>query len=528
MIGLGLILAVAAMGCAVSRFTGMPLVPLYLIGGWLLGASGLHGTEEIATEALQLGVAVLVFLAGAELNPQRIRSGPARVLILTLVPMAATAGAVFVWTRFHSVSTPASIDIACALAGSSTIVALRQLRRLSQTLEPYGRLVTAVQIVQDFLLIGVLVVLHASPGGLDAIPLALGGSLLLLGAAQFLQSHLIPWVLRKLHPGEETLLMLMLAMLFSLVGTASLLGLPLVVGAFAAGLAVSRFPTNGLLRVQIAALGDFFSALFFVVLGYFADIPDVSQWPLAAGLILIIIIGRPLLTAILARKCGLTARPAIESGLLLGQAGEIGLVIALAALGAGHIDPPTFGLVAMVTAISMMPTPFLATERTTSWILHSLPLRRRAATKMRTRNHVVMLGFGAAGRWVLKELTDAGHKVVVVDDDPAIISQLEAMDVRCVLGGGSERHILEAAGASHAKAILCSMRRVTDAESVLRIVHGVPVLARVFEAADAERVRKLGGIPVMNSLASARRFIKWLDSGAGNGPEEPSAPTTAT
>ena len=86
------------------------------------------------------------------------------------------------------------------------------------------------------------------------------------------------------------------------------------------------------------------------------------------------------------------------------------------------------------------------------------------------------------------------------------------MDVRCILGRGSERHVLDAAGASHAKAILCSMRRVTDAENVLRLVHGIPILARVFEAADAERVRKLGGIPVLNSSASARRFIDWLDT----------------
>lgn len=295
MTALGLILAVAALGCAVSRLTGMPLVPLYLIGGWLLGVSGIHGTEEIATEALQLGVAVLVFLAGAELNPQRLRGGTARVLILTVVPMVATAGAVFLWSKSHGVPTPAAIDIGWALAGSSTIVALRQLRRLSQTLEPFGRLVTTVQIVQDFILFGVLVVLHAMPGGWTEVPLLLGLSLLLLGAAHLLQSHVIPWVISRLHPGEETLLMLMLAMLFSFVGAASFLGLPLVVGAFAAGLAISRFPTNGLLRVQIAALGDFFTALFFVTLGYFADIPDISQLPLAAGLVTIIVIGRPLL-----------------------------------------------------------------------------------------------------------------------------------------------------------------------------------------------------------------------------------------
>ncbi len=525
MTAIGIILFVAALGCAVSRLTGMPLIPLYLIGGWVLGFAQLDTDTEITAGALQLGVAMLMFLAGAELNPQRLRSGPLPVLSLTLLPMVATAIAVFLWSTYNGIDATTATIIACALAGSSTIVALRQLRRLSQTLEPFGRLVTAVQIVQDFLLVGLLVLLHAVHGGWQGAPAAIAGSLLLLGASRLLQSFIIPWVVSTLRPSEETLLILMLAMLFSLVGTASFFGLPLVVGAFAAGIAISRFPTSGLLRVQIAGLSDFFTALFFVVLGYFSSVPDFSKWPLATGLVAIIVIGRPLLASLIARKCGLTARPAIECGLLLGQAGEIGLVIALTSLESGQIDPQTFGLVAMVAAISMMPTPFLATGHVTSWILHALPIRRRTNAKLRARGHIVMLGFGAAGRWVLKELTTAGHKVVVVDDDPAVVSQLEQMDIRCVLGCGSERHVLDAAGAGHAKAILCSMRRVADAEKVLQRVHGIPILARVFEASDAERVRKLGGIPIMNSIASARRFIEWLD--AEENPPPPPA-TVAT
>ena len=54
------------------------------------------------------------------------------------------------------------------------------------------------------------------------------------------------------------------------------------------------------------------------------------------------------------------------------------------------------------------------------------------------------------------------------------------------------------------------MRRVSDSLSVLRHVEGVPVVARVFDEGDAERIRAAGGTPVVNSIAAADTFMEWL------------------
>jgi hypothetical protein len=72
--------------------------------------------------------------------------------------------------------------------------------------------------------------------------------------------------------------------------------------------------------------------------------------------------------------------------------------------------------------------------------------------------------------------------------------------------------VLEKAGARDAKLVIASMRRVGDALTVLRHVQGVPVVARVFEEADAELIRQAGGKPVMNSMAAADTFMAWLEN----------------
>ena len=71
---------------------------------------------------------------------------------------------------------------------------------------------------------------------------------------------------------------------------------------------------------------------------------------------------------------------------------------------------------------------------------------------------------------------------------------------------------MEKAGAREAKLVIASMRRVGDALTVLSHVQGVPVLARVFENSDAERIKAAGGIPVMNSVAAADTFMAWLEA----------------
>jgi Kef-type K+ transport system membrane component KefB len=67
----------------------------------------------------------------------------------------------------------------------------------------------------------------------------------------------------RLQPDEETLLLVVLAILFLFIGAGDLLELPLVAGAFLAGVSLSTFPVRGIVRGQLSSLSDFFLAIFF-------------------------------------------------------------------------------------------------------------------------------------------------------------------------------------------------------------------------------------------------------------------------
>jgi Kef-type K+ transport system membrane component KefB len=76
---------------------------------------------------------------------------------------------------------------------------------------------------------------------------------------------------------DETLLLVVLSILFVFLGGAYLLELPLVTGAFLAGLALSGFPVNLLVRGQLNSINDFFHALFFTALGAFLPLPSFGE-----------------------------------------------------------------------------------------------------------------------------------------------------------------------------------------------------------------------------------------------------------
>ena len=143
-------------------------------------------------------------------------------------------------------------------------------------------------------------------------------------------------------------------------------------------------------------------------------------------------------------------------------------------------------------------------------LLHWHPSRRLPRESNDMEDHVIILGFGAGGMWVLKPLLKAGYKVVVVDDDPVIIEQLKKMDILAIRGDGSDERVLSCINARKARVILSGMRRIRDAERLLSHVESVPVIVRCFERHQAKAIESLGGIPVLNSEAALETFMDWF------------------
>lgn len=386
-------------------------------------------------------------------------------------------------------------------------------------------MVLGVLLIQDVLLILLLAALLRWDGGLPAIESGVLRSVLLLFSAWLCAYTIVPRLLTRLALDDEALLIVVLGILFVFTGAAWWLDVPLVTGAFSAGFAVSSFPVNAVIRGQLRSLNDFFIAVFFVALGASLAMPGLSELLFSLTLIGLVVLVTPLLVIWAAERAGMTARAAIESGLMLAQTSELSLVVVLLGAGAGHVDAGMLGAVALVTVTTMILTPSLVTERNTLRLLHLHPnYRRRQLPALDARNHILLLGCGSHTRRMVRDWVRAGERVVVVDDDPAVVARLQHDGIPAIRGDAVDPDVLERAGAAGARVIVSTLRRHADNVHIIRQFPGIPVLVRVFETANARAIEQAGGKPIRYSDAAAGSFLQWFDdrSGAFSIPAGPS------
>ncbi|MFP4069219.1 MAG: cation:proton antiporter [Verrucomicrobiota bacterium] len=519
MTGFTILLLAAAVAFGLSKFFRVPPIPLLMLSGVglraLAQAVGFEVPEALVGEMIEIGLAVLVFAAGVDLSPRRMR-GRTRAIATVACIQFFTLGLVGAGTALLlGYDLTVALYLGCALSASSTLVAVRHLQHRRQLFEPFGRLVLGVLLLQDVFIILLMVALLKSPDGLLASIHGVANAIALGLLAVALHRWFVPWVARRLKLDDEELMLGALGLLFAFSGLAHLLGLPFLVGAFLAGFTLSAFPMNGLVRGMLGSLSGFFLALFFISIGAVLQMPGAAMLGHSLIFILVLILVTVVLVSIVAEAVGYSTRASIETGVLLSQTSEFSLLLALAGVASGQISTELFSMIVLITVSTMTLTPLFSRENLV-WALMKLhPRYRKGESACEVmKDHAVLLGYGRAGARTVHALQGRGIPLIVVDEDAGVIRHLIARGIPCIQGDGSDLHTLERAHCRQAKVVFCSMRRTRDAQVALDYLKDAPtrVLVRVFEPAEAEMVLAAGGQPVQTAQASAKRFLAWTDA----------------
>lgn len=518
MTAIAILLLAAAIAFGLSKLLRLPAIPLLLLSGAGLNVLAGHAAykvpQDLISEMIQIGLAVLVFTAGVELSPRRMR-GRTRALAILALTQFFMLGACGVLTAvFLGYSWMTALYLGCALSASSTLVVVRHLQQRRQMFEPYGRLVLGVLLLQDIFIILIMVALLKSPQGWLMLCNGVANAVALGIFALGVHRWLVPYIVKRMKLDDEELMLGALAALFAFSTMAHLLDLPFLVGAFFAGFAISAFPMNGLVRGMLGSLSGFFLALFFISAGAFLTPPSLETLGHSLIFIVVLILVTVFLVAIVAEVLGYSSRASVEAGLLLSQTSEFSLLLALTGVASGQITAELFSMIALITVSTMTLTPLISSESVALRLLKWHPRYRSGEAACEVmQNHAVLLGYGRAGPRTVIALKERGISMVVVDEDAGVIRQLIAQGIPCVQGDGSDVRTLERAHCREAKVVFCSMRRTRDAQMALNYLKDSPVkvIVRVFETFEEDMVRAAGGQPVQTAFAAAAQFLEWTE-----------------
>lgn len=478
-VDLVLVLAAATAGGLLASLLKQPALLGYLIGGIVVGPSGLGLIKQLVqVETLaQFGVAFLLFALGVEFSfaelkkVQAISLGGGGLQITLTIILTAVVSVVMGW-----VSSPVQgIFLGAILSLSSTAVVLKCLMEGNETSTPHGQVMLGILVVQDLALGLMLAVLPALDQPIEALGLAVGRSLLLIGlfavGAVAAGIWIIPSLLRFLARTEsrELFLLGVVALCLGIALLTEHLGFSIEMGAFVAGLMISEVEYADQTLTYVEPLRDIFAALFFVAVGMLID--PVFLWEhleLILGLVCLVVLGKSLLIIPIVRRFGYTIKTSIIAGLGLAQIGEFSFVLASAGQSLGLVSRRVYLLILGTTAVTLVITPFVLKliPRLLDWmenvpwlfaLLEETALPIAISDDLPQRNHVIVCGYGRVGRNLVQVLRNHNYPVVVIDHSERAVQELRNAKIPYLYGNAASSHVLETAGVDRAAAMAIAL-----------------------------------------------------------------------
>ncbi len=289
-----LIALIAVASPVLSELTGRLAVPeiVFQIGlGIVIGpfALDIAHLDSVITGLSDLGLTYLIFLAGYELETNRIRGRPLRLATLGWLISLAVGFAV----AFDLVSSGLARDtivIGLALTTTALGTLMPVLRDAGVLSSPFGTYIMAIGTLGEFgPIVAVALLLTRKDPVITSVLLVafvVVATVTIVLAARTHPPRLVRMLSRHLESSAQLPVRLSLLMIVLLVLLADKLGLDVLLGAFAAGIVVKRFATGeqaDLVRAKLEAIGfGFLVPIFFVVSGITFDLNVFLKDPAAA------------------------------------------------------------------------------------------------------------------------------------------------------------------------------------------------------------------------------------------------------
>lgn len=523
---LALVLVGAAAMLFVSRPLRIPPILGYMVVGLILGP--LTGVLQV-TESLdlfaELGVALLLFIVGLELNVAKIRAFGTVAAVAGTFQVAITFGLGAGVAAAVGFSGSSAIIAGLVAAFSSTAVVVKLLDRAGDMESTHGRLAIGILLVQDVLVVIVLTAVAGLGGaaaegqegplrGLATAILGMAG-LIAIGAAA--GRWVLPGLVRWLSPMPDRLFIAGLTWAFGFILAAEALHLSVELGAFIAGVILAQLPNTDELRRRTHPLVDFFLAVFFVSLGARIETAAMAEtWPAALAVAAFVLVMKPLIITVL---LGLLRQPrdtSFRAGLTLGQISEFAFILAGLA-GAAELVGPEFlgfvGLVGVITiGVSAILVPRAESLREALARIGALAWMPGGpspvpAPEAVLEDHVVVVGMNTLGRLLVRRFKELGEDVLAVDLDAR---KLEGVEARTLAGDVTLGSVFTDAGIPRAKLVVSALQ-IEDANSLLtyRCARaGVPVSVHAFDPSLVDELLELGADHLMVSKHDGIRSVE--------------------
>ncbi len=500
----------------------------YLAAGAIIGPWGLGVVPhvEATLDFAELGVVLLLFLVGLELEPSRLWALRQPVFGLGGAQVLVTGLALAAIAHWQGYGWQAATVIGFGLAMSSTAIVLAWLGERGELSSPSGRRAFAILLFQDLAvipLIALLPLLAPEKTGM-ANPWALAGKgvaaiVLVIFVSRVLVRPILKVVARfggrEIFTGAALLVVIGAALLMETIG------LSMALGAFLAGVLLADSEFRHELEANVEPFKGLLLGLFFMAVGMSANLAYFFAHPLP---VLGVAIGMMLIKSVLlfavARGAGTANDEAQRIAVLLAQGGEFAFVLFTAAQTTGILAGETAEFLVLAVTISMLlaPLSFVVHERLlTRW------LERRKPPDFDVidgpGNPVIIAGYGRYGQIVSRVLRMAGIPFTALEVSYQQVDFVRKFGNKVYYGDASRLELLESARTRDARLFVLAIDDVEASVKTAALVRkhfpDLPILARARNRVHYYRLRDLDIEAIeretfLSSLETSRQVLERL------------------
>ncbi len=375
---LAILLLCAKTGGYLSTRLGQPSVLGELLVGILLGPSllnilhlpvfAMHESGEFIKEFAELGVLLLMFLAGLELHLEDLaRNKVASALggifgVILPIGLGYGVGILFGFNNTRSLFLGLTLGATSVSISAQTLIELKVLR------SRVGLGLLGAAVFDDMLVILLLSTFLAlqSGGNVVEIILVLVKMIVFLGGSLALGLWGLPWISNKISRLQISYGSITLAIIVMLVyGIAAELvgGMAAITGSFVAGLMFSRTKQKSEIDRGIKSIAyGLFVPIFFINIGLTVNVREMDSSAILVTLVisLVAILGKIIGSGLGARVGKFTWLESLQLGIGMVSRGEVGLIVASVGLQSDLLSPVLFtDIIGMVLITTLITPPLL-------------------------------------------------------------------------------------------------------------------------------------------------------------------------
>ncbi len=526
-----ILLAAAIVAVTLFNKLGFGSVLGYLIAGVVIGpwALGLITDVDNILHFAELGVVLLLFIIGLELQPSRLWVLRRSIFGMGLAQVVVTGVVLSCAALSLGLPAPAAAIVGFGLSLSSTAFVLQLLAEKKQLNTVHGRSAFAILLFQDLAVIPMLALLPllgmsetaaAGGWGIEKLLLGIAAIVVMVVGGRYLLRPVFRLVAaagsHEIFSAASLLLVVAATLLMEAVG------LSMALGAFVAGVLLADSEYRHEIEANIEPFKGLLLGLFFVAVGMSVNIGLLSSGPwLIVGLVLALLLIKFTVLYGLAFAFKLPERCGRKLALVMPQGGEFAFVLFAAAASYQILSRSLADTLILVVTLSMAATPLLV-------FLHDKLLRpwlERQAPPVFDRIDeagapVIIAGFGRVGQILGRILRLKHIKFTALEISQTQVDFVRKFGGKIYYGDASRIELLRAAHAEQAKIFVLAVddiqASIKIAETVKANFPGLEIYARVRNRHHAHVMMDLGvKVFVRETYFSSLRLAEHVLSGLG-------------